>query len=277
MFSWKVVGYTAFFYGSWTSDQIWHFLEKDRVEEALQAILTKYARVVLDFEELEYIDASALGTMVVLVKHARRYGLPRESVSVRNTSRMIRSILKNVSFDKLLHLEEENSMIAIKAPYWLQYDNELHAGGSCNMTSLAMALDFYKKPVSGRYKRTPDRLLDYCDTHGLDRHELSVIQQVSKHFGLGDDASYHDSFDQIKAHLRSGNLVIVQGDFTPSGHVILVCGYDDEHGRWLCNDPAGHWPDYGGSTSGAGVWYDSRWFRKGAAPDGMVWAHLLHP
>ena len=169
--------------------------------------------------------------------------------------------------------------VAISAPYFCQYDNVLYPGGSCNMTSLGMALAHYGSTVPGPYPRIPDNLLDYCDQNGLDRHALEVIASVARHFGIADDASYTTSFDAIKQHLEGGNLVVVQGTFTPSGHVILVCGFDEGTRQWLCNDPAGHWPHYSnpGWEPGDQVWYDSDWFRAKAAPDGEVWAHLLAP
>lgn len=168
--------------------------------------------------------------------------------------------------------------IAVACPYLCQYDNVLYPGGSCNMTSLGMVLDAHKCHVAGPHSRTPDNLLQYCDDNGLDRHSLDVIAQVSRHFGLGDEASYHGNFEQLKAHLRAGGLAIVQGTFTASGHVIVVRGFDPDAGTWLCNDPAGHYPHYSnpGWESGEGVSYPSEWFRAHAAPDGLIWLHLLH-
>ncbi|MHB2015325.1 MAG: C39 family peptidase [Candidatus Xenobia bacterium] len=167
--------------------------------------------------------------------------------------------------------------VAIKAPYFCQWDNQIAPGGSCNMTSLAMALAFYDKSAPGPYARIADNLLHECEVRGLDRHELAVIAQLAREHGLADDASYTDSLDQVKEHLATGNPVIVQGTFTASGHVVLVCGVDTEQGRWLVNDPAGHWPHYEnpGWEPGEQVWYDSAWFDQHAAPDGHVWAHLL--
>ena len=172
--------------------------------------------------------------------------------------------------------------VAIPCPYRCQYDNHLYAAGSCNMTSLGMAMEKYGITVPGPYSHNPDNLLRYCDEQGLDRHSLEVIAKVSRHFGLSDNAGYAVTFAEIKAHLLGGNLVIVQGQFTPSGHIIVVCGFDSVAGTWLCNDPAGdHNQPNGyrdpGWKSGEQVWYPADWFRRSAAPDGngLVWAHLL--
>lgn len=162
----------------------------------------------------------------------------------------------------------------IDCPYFNQYDNKLYPGGSCNCTSMGMVLAWGGKKVPGPYDRIPDNLLHYCDQNGLDRHSLTDLQKLVTHFGEHDAASFSYSFEEIKSHLDKGMPVVVQGNFTPSGHVIVVLGYDTDAGKWLCNDPAGKFPDYGW-TSGKAVWYDSAWFRAKAAPDGKVWAHLI--
>lgn len=165
-------------------------------------------------------------------------------------------------------------------PYLCQFDNKLYPGGSCNLTSLGMCLEHYGKKVPGPYARISDNLLHYADQAGLDRHALPDIAKISKHFGLGDNAGYTDTFEQIKQHLVGGNLVIVQGNFTASGHIIVVRGFDTVAGTFCCNDPAGNYfaPNHysnPGWESGENVWYPSQWFREKAAPDGKVWAHLL--
>ena len=169
-------------------------------------------------------------------------------------------------------------------PYLCQFDNDLYPGGSCNMTSLGMALLHYRLAdgVPGAAARVSDRLLQYCDDHGLDRHDLAVIRNLAVRFGLADNASFAHTFDEIKAHLSKGELVIIQGNFTPSGHVVVFCGLDTDRGEWCACDPAGdHTAPNGyhnpGWRSGDHVWYPSEWVRACAAPDGdgKVWAHLL--
>jgi len=142
------------------------------------------------------------------------------------------------------------------------------------MTSLAMGLSFYG------INYTPDHLLQYCDDNNLDRHSLDDIRKVAEHYGLEDKASYTYSFKDVKGHLATNNPVIIQGSFTPSGHVILVWGVDEAKEAWLCHDPAGdHTAPNGyrnpGWRSGGHVWYPSSWFDPAAAPDGKVWAHPL--
>lgn len=167
--------------------------------------------------------------------------------------------------------------LTIPCPYLCQYDNKLHPLGSCNLTSLGMALLHYKKDVPGEWERISDNLLDYADKNGYDRHSVDDIAALARKFGVADTASTATSFAQIKTHLLSDNLVIIHGDFTKSGHIILLRGFDSDEGMWYVNDPAGKWPNYGnfGWEPGDGVWYESNWFKKLTGPDGHVWAHLL--
>lgn len=174
--------------------------------------------------------------------------------------------------------------ISIPMPYVCQFDNALYPGGSCNMTSAAMVLGHFDlaQAVPGSRPRCADRLLQYCDDHVLDRHALPVIRDLLVKFGCQDDASYSHTFDEIKAHLDTKCPVIVQGDFTDLGHVVVVVGYDSDKSTWIVCDPAGdHTAPNGyrepGWRPGDHVEYSSSWFRAKAAPDGdgRVWAHLL--
>ena len=174
--------------------------------------------------------------------------------------------------------------VSIPCAWRCQFDNTWkgEGPGSCNMTTLDMGLMHYGLDgnVPGSLPRCADRLLKYCDDHGLDRHLLETVRDLAVKFGLKDDAGYNHTLEEIKKHLVEGDLVIVQGNFTPSGHFILVCGFDTQRGTWICNDPAGdHTAPNGyrepGWRSGDHVEYPSDWFRAKAAPDGKVWAHLL--
>lgn len=168
--------------------------------------------------------------------------------------------------------------ISIPVPYFYQWDNRLYPGGSCNLTCVAMALAKYglKGPNLG-HARLPDNLLAYADANRLDRHTLEDIDRICEKFGLADKSSYTTSFAAIKAHIKAGKPVIVHGNFTSSGHIVLVRGIDEDKGLWQCNDPAGKWNNgYRDYSSGDGVWYQADWFRKMVAPDGVVWAHLLN-
>lgn len=161
-------------------------------------------------------------------------------------------------------------------PYFCQFDNRLDPGGTCNLTSLSMGLDFYGKHY------TPDQLHQWCDQNGVDRHTLEGIAACAKAHGIIDEDSYTTSWEEIKAHLRTNNPVIVHGYFTPRGHIVLVCGFDQDKGLWLVNDPAGDWMAPNryhnpGWREGRQVWYPSTAFRHAADPDSanQVWAHRL--
>lgn len=168
--------------------------------------------------------------------------------------------------------------IEISMPYLSQWDNRKVPGGTCNLTSLAMCMLKYgiKGPNYG-FPRLPDNLYAYCEEKKLDRHLPEDIDRVSTAFGLNDNLSRTSNFAAIKAHLFSKRPVIVHGWFTPSGHIIVLKGVDEEAGKWQAHDPAGKWNQgYWDGASGENVWYDSAWLRKMLGPDGDIWAHLMH-
>lgn len=159
-----------------------------------------------------------------------------------------------------------------------QWDNQLYPGGSCNLTCAAMVLATLGLPGPKMgYARLADNLLAWADANGVDRHTIEGIDYTLEKFGAKDRSSYTTKMSELKAHIKAGKLAIVHGNFTPSGHIVAVRGLDEEAGKWLINDPAGRWNNgYRDNSSGEAVWYDSAWFTKMIAPDGVVWAHLIN-
>lgn len=171
---------------------------------------------------------------------------------------------------------QPKSFVDIQIPHLSQYDNLLQPNSTCNLTCAAMLLKWagLKGPNYG-YKRLPDNLTAYCEDKGLDRHTLETIDHVLEKFGLKDSSGYFGNFTSLKDHLRKGNPAIVHGYFTKSGHIIVVRGFDEAKGEWICNDPAGNALIGYGQSSGQAVRYPSAWFREKAAPDGNIWLHLV--
>lgn len=168
--------------------------------------------------------------------------------------------------------------VTIPCHYYLQWDNKLHPGGSCNITCAAMVLKTLGTvfPKFG-YDRLPDNLMAWVESKGLDRHTLETIDAAIEAFGLKDKSSYTTKPAELKEHVKKGGLAIVHGNFTPSGHIIVLRGVDEENGKWFINDPAGVWTStgYDSYSSGEGRWVESKWLWDMIAPDGVVWAHLI--
>ncbi|WP_052312851.1 C39 family peptidase [Fervidobacterium pennivorans] len=169
----------------------------------------------------------------------------------------------------------ENQSIIPNVPYYNQYSNYAYPGSTCNLTSVAMMLDYFgiTKPGvnTGGWSRTPDYLISrfggpVYDAAGLDyvfntiaREKGSSVRMYTK---LGTAAD-------LRAELQRGP-VIIQGWYTRSGHVMVVLAFDGTN--YICNDPAGVWNQvkYGGYLGGSGkfVKYSKDNFEWASTDDG---------
>lgn len=160
-------------------------------------------------------------------------------------------------------------------PYYNQYSNYAYPGSTCNLTSVAMMLDYFgiTKPGvnTGGWSRTPDYLISrfggpVYHAAGLDyvfntiaRENGSRVRMYTK---IGTAAD-------LRAELQRGP-VIIQGWYTRSGHVMVVLAFDGTN--YICNDPAGVWNQvkYGRYLGGSGkfVKYSKVNFEWASADDG---------
>ena len=131
-------------------------------------------------------------------------------------------------------------------PYFYQYENEREPGGTCGITSVAMVLGYFKEV------REPDVLYDiYGKARGQSPHEVAGIMREE---GLYSSSTYTGNRQDIKKHLDAGRLIILHGDFTDSGHIIVLKGYDSK--GWKVNDPAGLLAEgYGTGSKGENLHY----------------------
>ena len=125
-------------------------------------------------------------------------------------------------------------------PYYSQMANSQFPFGSCNLTSLAMVLE-YLGVTPRTSARFPDELIDYCESSGLDRHEADSLVKIASDYLAADNFRSNATIQQVKDWLNSPlkRAVILHGYFTASGHIIVLTGYD-ETGFWV-NDPYGEW------------------------------------
>ncbi len=165
--------------------------------------------------------------------------------------------------------------IDLKIPYRSQLDNEENPTGSCNVTSLAMAMDFVgipRKSADGQYE---DELYRFAEANGLSRHDPNDLARIVNLYGGHDNFRQDASIDDVKAWLAAGKPIVIHGYFTSFGHVIVLRGYDAD--GFIVNDPYGEWSASGYSTnvSGEGLHYSYDMIKRLCIPDGSFWVHFI--
>lgn len=157
----------------------------------------------------------------------------------------------------------------LTVPYLSQHQNSHNPGGSCNVTCIAMVLQFYGTHV------LPDVLYQWLIRKNLSRHSgYDLAYCFNNHTTLAVDRfTQSGSLAGIRANLDKGHPVIIHGYFTTFGHIIVVTGYD-KHGFWV-NDPNGEWFSTGYRTdlSGEGLHYSNKLIYDTCAYDGNLWQH----
>lgn len=194
--------------------------------------------------------------------------------------------------------------VNLQVPYHSQLNNLENPYGACNVTSIAMVLKFYEVDSRTSEDINNDvqledvlfqKTLDWDAEYGFggencSRHQpqflIRLLREWAQQYGGGKlQNSYFQnvtSEQEIKQHLVKENPVIVHGYFTNSGHIIVIKGYDETEGVWICNDPNGKWlGDRGGyadqSVSGADVRYSYADLDAVWNVDGESWCHFPVP
>lgn len=164
--------------------------------------------------------------------------------------------------------------------YKSQLDNKLNPKGSCNVTSVAMALEYWgiEGNGSGQFE---DEIYDWLDAQGENlRHDPIHLKRAIEYYGCRDDFTTRATIDQIKRAIDNGNPVIIHGYFTSFGHIIVVVGYNAT--GLICHDPNGEWTasgylrnDASNSKRGEAIVYSYGLIDRKCLPDGGCWAHFV--
>lgn len=177
---------------------------------------------------------------------------------------------------------------ASDVPYYRQYDNAERGGSACNITSVAMMVDYFGIALASDDKdRTPDKIYDRFGIK-YNPEELAAIFNI---IAREANASVRDTFyergtiAQLREQVTNGNPVIVHGWFTKPGHIMVVTGFDGEN--YVVNDPAGRWNlkkwganSYDISVSGRSIKYPAAEFEYAINDNGTgddLWLHVFEP
>lgn len=180
-------------------------------------------------------------------------------------------------------------MVNLHVPCQSQLDNRLNPYGSCNVTSVAMVLQFFGFKGTGD-GQLEDQLYQWMQVRGLSRHSPQdlayLIETYTKdtHKPLKDRLVTHwggngkQSWEAVKKHLNAGFPVICHGYFTRFGHIVVIRGYNDK--GFVINDPYGEWftNGYDTSASGCNLTYSYGLMdRLCRTEDGQNWLHFIEP
>jgi uncharacterized protein YvpB len=175
----------------------------------------------------------------------------------------------------LLYPKPNPPTVRLGVPYRSQMDNFYNPTGACNVTSLAMCLDFLRIPRRKRTGQFEDELYEYAIAKGYSRWDPYDLAKIVKDYGAQDFFTESSTIEDIQDWLASGNPAVMHGYFTSFGHIIVAVGYDSD--GFFVHDPYGEWFEsgYDNEASGAYLYYSYRLIRRVCMPDGKFWVHYI--
>jgi len=170
----------------------------------------------------------------------------------------------------------------LAVPYYPQTDNYRDAQRTCNSSSCAMCLEYFK-PGTLQGTKGDDSYIQKVFAIG-DTTDHTVQTKVLEGYGVKSHFSYNLSFADLDRELAAGRPVVIgiyhRGTLSaPSGgHMVVVIGKKGED--YVVNDPYGSLNDgyTGPVTNGKGAVYKKsdlmyRWLTKGKDKTG--WGRIF--
>jgi hypothetical protein len=161
----------------------------------------------------------------------------------------------------------------LSVPYYPQTDNYRDAQRTCNSSSCAMCLEYFK-PGTLKGDRGDDAYIQKVFAVG-DTTNHDVQTRVLKGYGINSEFRYNLGFSDLDRELAAGRPVVIgilhRGTLSSptGGHMVVVIGKTPQ-GDYICNDPYGSLNDgyTGPVTNGKGAVYKKsdlsyRWLDKG--------------
>jgi uncharacterized protein YvpB len=163
--------------------------------------------------------------------------------------------------------------VRLDVPYKSQLDNWYNPTGSCNVTSIAMCLEYLG--VTPKYGQLEDELYEYALSRGYSRHNPYDLARIVRDYQRRDLFKENAKIEEVQDWLVAGNPVVMHGYFTYFGHIVVAVGFDDA--GFFVHDPYGEWFSTGYRTdlSGSYLHYSYRLIRRLCMPDGDFWVHFI--
>ena len=125
------------------------------------------------------------------------------------------------------------SDVFLEVDYYSQWNNFYNPEGTCGLTSAAMLMNYWDKSSP-----KPDEIYERYGGHTRGQRP-DTLAEIYGDYGFKSHFSRVSSRSDIKQLLNKGFPVVLHGDFTVNGHIILIKGYN--HLGFIVNDPAGNW------------------------------------
>lgn len=182
-------------------------------------------------------------------------------------------------------VKSEGFSVLLDVPYKSQLDNRYEPVSTCNVTSLAMVLEFYnigytttmsgKKIRKNKNIQLEDELYQYMIDKELNKLYPEHLAQVARDYGIKDDFTVWGTIERCIEHLNSGHPCIIHGYFTQPGHILVLIGHDSN--GFFVHDPYGEYfrTGYRTDLSGKNLHYSFDLIRRLCAYDGQFWVHYL--
>jgi uncharacterized protein YvpB len=164
--------------------------------------------------------------------------------------------------------------VELNVPYFSQRDNPRFDWSTCNVTSIAMVLYYYglRSKWGGQLE---DELLQWCfDYAGQgSQTDHSVLSALIQAYGFKTSFSTTRNWADVRSELLNRRPVVLAGDFTASGHILTLIGYNSQ--GYIVQDPWGDALTGYSDTEGRKLMYPYSYVNQVAGPDGNVWAHFI--
>jgi len=164
--------------------------------------------------------------------------------------------------------------VELNVPYFSQRDNPRFDWSTCNVTSIAMVLYYYglRSRWGGQLE---DELLQWCfDYAGQgSQTDHSVLSALIQAYGFKTSFSTTRNWADVRSELLNRRPVVLAGDFTASGHILTLIGYNSQ--GYIVQDPWGDALTGYSDTEGRKLMYPYSYVNQVAGPDGNVWAHFI--
>ncbi|XZO02814.1 MAG: C39 family peptidase [Microcoleus sp.] len=203
--------------------------------------------------------------------HLKIY-LTEELPNFGNTGFVVPTSVQFKRGDKVFDPVPNN--VELNVPYFSQRDNPRFDWSTCNVTAIAMVLYYYgvRSKWGGQLE---DELLQWCfDYAGQgSQTDHNVLTALIKAYGFKTSFSATRKWADVRSELLNRRPVVLAGDFTASGHIITLIGYNSD--GYIVQDPWGDALTGYRDTEGRKLMYPYNYMNQVAGPDGNIWAHFI--